>query len=87
METQASSKKQLAIMAKLQVAVLDDYQGISKPHYDKLDHSKFEMTYLSDTLRPYAHPDTPESVQDELVRRLEPFSVICKIKHPKVNCS
>lgn len=59
------------------VAVLDDYQGFARPHFGKLD-SSYKVTYIPDTLVPYNHPDTPQSVKDELVSRLEPFEVICK---------
>lgn len=65
-------------MAQHKIAVLDDYQAISKPHFSKIDSSKFDVTYLSDTLLPYNHPDTPQSVKDELVERLRPFDIICK---------
>lgn len=66
-------------MAPHKVAVLDDYQGISEPHYAKLDSSKFKVTQFEQTLLPYNHPDTPQSVKDELVQRLEPFDIICTV--------
>ncbi len=65
-------------MAEYKVAVLDDYQGVSKAPFSKLDPSKFEVTQFSDTLLPYNREDTPQSVKDELVKRLEPFQIICK---------
>jgi hypothetical protein len=64
-------------MAPLRIAVLDDYQGVSKPHFSKIDSSKFDVTYLTETLLPYNHPDTPQSARDELVNRLQPFDAIC----------
>ncbi|KAI9150658.1 D-3-phosphoglycerate dehydrogenase [Paramyrothecium foliicola] len=63
-------------MAPIKVAVLDDYQGFSKPHYAKLDSDQFEVTHIKETLLPYSHKDTPQSAKDELVKRLEPFQVI-----------
>ncbi|KAL8297072.1 hypothetical protein RB597_006250 [Gaeumannomyces tritici] len=67
-------------MLLMQVAVLDDYQGISEPHFETLDKSIFEVTTFKNTLLPYSHPDTPTKVKDELVTRLEPFTVICTMR-------
>ncbi|KAH7156474.1 hypothetical protein EDB81DRAFT_840581 [Dactylonectria macrodidyma] len=64
-------------MAPIKVAVLDDYQGFSDPHFAKLDSAKFEVTSIKDTLLPYNRPDTPQSIKNELVKRLEPFEIIC----------
>jgi hypothetical protein len=62
---------------KLKVAVLDDYQGFSEPLFKTLDPDSYEITVFKDTLLPYNHPDTSQSVKDELVKRLEPFDIIC----------
>lgn len=62
---------------RLQIAVLDDYQGLSAPHFQTLDPTSSEVTVFSDTLLPYNHPATPQDVKDQLVKRLEPFAVIC----------
>lgn len=59
----------------LKLAVLDDYQGVSEEYFSSLG-ADFEVVYFKDTLLPYNHPDTPQSVRDELVNRLEPFHVI-----------
>lgn len=67
-------------MAPQKVAVLDDYQGVSEPHFAKLDPSQFEVSQFKDTLLPYNHPDTPQSAKDELVQRLEPFDIICTMR-------
>jgi hypothetical protein len=64
-------------MAPLKIAVLDDYQGLSVPHFKELEAAGHEVTVFKDTLLPYNHPETPQSVKDELVKRLEPFTVIC----------
>lgn len=64
-------------MAPLKIAVLDDYQGLSDPHFKTLDPAGYDVTIFRDTLLPYNHPDTPQHVKDELVKRLEPFTVIC----------
>ncbi|GKT42854.1 D-3-phosphoglycerate dehydrogenase [Colletotrichum spaethianum] len=63
-------------VTQLKVAVLDDYQGISEPHFNKLDKSLYNVTVFRDTLLPYNHPDTPENARDALASRLEPFDVI-----------
>ena len=60
------------------VAVLDDYQGISEPHFKALDPSTYKVTIFRDTLLPYNHPDTSEDAKKKLVERLQPFNVICK---------
>ncbi|KAI5467516.1 hypothetical protein BGZ63DRAFT_469184 [Mariannaea sp. PMI_226] len=65
------------VMAPIKIVVLDDYQGFGDPHFAKLDIAKYEVTSIKDTLLPYNHPDTPQSVKDALVKRLEPFEVIC----------
>jgi hypothetical protein len=60
---------------RLKIAVLDDYQRASEPYLAKFkdDH---EIAYFPDTLLPYNGADTPQSVKDALVKRLEPFNVI-----------
>lgn len=60
---------------KLKIAVLDDYQRASEPYFARFkeDH---EIVYFPDTLLPYNGADTPQSVKDALVKRLEPFNVI-----------
>lgn len=68
--------------APIKVAVLDDYQGISEPKFKALDPAKYDVSFFKDTLRPYSHPDTPQHVKDELVARLEPFTVICTSLSP-----
>ena len=62
----------------VQVAVLDDYQHLSDPHFKTLDSGAFEVTTFVDTLLPYNHPDTPQETKDALVERLERFDVICR---------
>lgn len=61
----------------LKIAVLDDYQGVSEPHFKTLDTSSYDVTVFKDTLLPYGHPATPQDEKDRLAKRLEPFSVIC----------
>lgn len=60
---------------RLKIAILDDYQGVSEKHFARFkdDH---EIAWFPDTLPPYNGPDTPQSVKDALVKRLEPFNVI-----------
>lgn len=65
-------------MAPIKIAILDDYQGFADSRFKKLDSAKYEITSIKDTLPPYGHPDTSQSVKDELVKRLEPFEIICK---------
>ena len=67
--------------ASLKIAVLDDYQGLSEQFYKALDPSSFEVSIFRDTLLPYNHPDTPQDVRDQLVKRLEPYTVICEETH------
>ncbi|KAK1752587.1 hypothetical protein QBC47DRAFT_416235 [Echria macrotheca] len=67
-------------MAPIKIAVLDDYQGISIPKFRALDPSKFETSWFPDTLLPYNHPNTPQHVKDELVKRLEPFEIISTMR-------
>lgn len=60
------------------IAVLDDYQGFAEPIFQKLDSSKFQVVIFRDTLRPYNHPETAQDEKDKLVKRLEPFGIICE---------
>ncbi|KAL9480518.1 hypothetical protein ACSS6W_005304 [Trichoderma asperelloides] len=64
---------------RLKIAVLDDYQRASEPYLAKFkdDH---EIVYFPDTLPPYNGADTPQSVKDALVKRLEPFNVISTVR-------
>ncbi|KAJ9150465.1 D-isomer-specific 2-hydroxyacid dehydrogenase-like protein [Pleurostoma richardsiae] len=70
----------MASSGPIRVAVLDDYQGFAEPHFKVLDPKSYEVTIFRDTLLPYNHPDTPQSVKDQLVQRLEPFTVISTIR-------
>ncbi|KAM6485000.1 D-isomer specific 2-hydroxyacid dehydrogenase [Trichoderma sp. SZMC 28011] len=64
---------------RLKIAVLDDYQHASEKHFAKFK-DQHEIAYFPDTLLPYNGPDTPQSVKDELVKRLEPFNVISTVR-------
>ena len=66
-------------MAQIKVAVLDDYQQASKPHFDGLRSAGYEIVTFTDTLLPYNHPDTPENIKDALAERLAPFTIICML--------
>ncbi|KAK7968028.1 uncharacterized protein PG986_002305 [Apiospora aurea] len=67
-------------MSGIKIAVLDDYQELSKPHFDRLRDAGYEVTTFTDTLLPYNHPDTPQEVKDALVKRLEPFAIISTMR-------
>ncbi|KAI9744623.1 MAG: hypothetical protein M1818_002152 [Claussenomyces sp. TS43310] len=66
--------------APVSIAVLDDYQELSPPHFQLLDPSRFFVTYFNDTLLPYDHPSTVQAAQDELVARLKPFTIISTMR-------
>lgn len=61
----------------LKIAVLDDYQEVSKEYFSTIG-DEFEVHYFKDTLLPYSHPETPQNVKDQLAQRLEPFHIISK---------
>ncbi|KXJ96126.1 D-3-phosphoglycerate dehydrogenase [Microdochium bolleyi] len=67
-------------MAPVQVAVLDDYQEISPEHFAALDSAKYEVTTFSDTLLPYNHPEATRDDKLALIKRLEPFQIICTMR-------
>ncbi|KAK7963387.1 hypothetical protein PG996_008921 [Apiospora saccharicola] len=67
-------------MTGTKIAVLDDYQELSKPHFDRLRDAGYEVTTFTDTLLPYNSPDTPQDVKDALVKRLEPFAIISTMR-------
>ncbi|KAI1181340.1 D-isomer specific 2-hydroxyacid dehydrogenase [Nemania sp. FL0916] len=62
------------------IAILDDYQGISKSPFDKLRSAGYQVTTFDDTLLPYSHPDTSQDAKDAIVNRLEPFNIICSMR-------
>ncbi|KAI0903307.1 D-isomer specific 2-hydroxyacid dehydrogenase [Ustulina deusta] len=62
------------------IAVLDDYQGISKAPFERLRSAGYQVTTFTDTLPPYNHPDTRQDAKDALVDRLEPFNIICSMR-------
>lgn len=64
----------------MKIAVLDDYQSISHQHFKTLDAIKYHVEYFSDTLPPYNHVSTSESTKEQLIRRLEPFDIICSMR-------
>ncbi|PKS08325.1 hypothetical protein jhhlp_005269 [Lomentospora prolificans] len=59
------------------VAVLDDYPDFSKSFFATLDPASYKVTVFRDTLRPYNHPETTDAERDALVKRLEPFEILC----------
>ncbi|KAI1431817.1 D-isomer specific 2-hydroxyacid dehydrogenase [Xylaria sp. CBS 124048] len=67
-------------MAHPTIAILDDYQGLSKTPFEQLRSAGYQVTTFTDTLLPYNHPDTPQDAKDALVKRLEPFNVICTMR-------
>lgn len=72
--------EQQTTASRLNIAVLDDYQGISEPHFKELNPSSYEVTIFKDTLLPYNHPNTPDAAKEQLVKRLKPFTVICTLR-------
>ncbi|KAI1851218.1 hypothetical protein JX266_003293 [Neoarthrinium moseri] len=67
-------------MAGKKIAVLDDYQQLSKPHFDRLRDAGYQVTVYTDTLLPYNHPDTPQDAKDALIKRLEPYDIISTMR-------
>ncbi|ETS75119.1 hypothetical protein PFICI_13603 [Pestalotiopsis fici W106-1] len=68
------------MVAGTKVAVLDDYQELSKTYFEPLRNAGYEVTIFTDTLLPYNHADTPQDVKDALVKRLEPYTIICTMR-------
>lgn len=63
----------------IKLAILDDYQDVASSYFVTLK-PHFETTVFRDTLLPYNHPSTPDSVKKELVERLQPFTVISSMR-------
>jgi lactate dehydrogenase-like 2-hydroxyacid dehydrogenase len=63
----------------IKVAILDDYQGIAAAHFEQLKPA-FDVTVFRDTLLPYNNPSTPTNAKQELVERLQPFTVISAMR-------
>ncbi|KAH6608908.1 d-isomer specific 2-hydroxyacid dehydrogenase [Trichoderma cornu-damae] len=64
---------------RLKIAILDDYQRASEPYFAKFKE-QHDIAHFPDTLLPYDGVDTPQSVKDALVKRLEPFNVISTVR-------
>jgi phosphoglycerate dehydrogenase-like enzyme len=63
----------------IRLAILDDYQGIARSHFAYLE-PQVEITVFRDTLLPYSHPSTQDHAKQDLVERLEPFTVISSMR-------
>ncbi|KAL4924234.1 D-isomer specific 2-hydroxyacid dehydrogenase [Aspergillus undulatus] len=61
-------------MSKFKFAILDDYQGISGPHFTHLE-DRVEISHFPETL----DPRIPEQ-QHELIQRLRPFDIILAMR-------
>lgn len=59
---------------KPKVAILDDYQGISVPHFEPLS-SRVSISHYPDTLNPRHEPQ-----RQELINRLQPYDVIVTMR-------
>ncbi|KAI0855278.1 D-isomer specific 2-hydroxyacid dehydrogenase [Xylaria cubensis] len=62
------------------IAILDDYQGISRIPFEQLRSAGYQVTTFTDTLAPYNYPETRQDEKDTLVNRLEPFNIICSMR-------
>ncbi|KAI2641009.1 D-isomer specific 2-hydroxyacid dehydrogenase [Xylaria nigripes] len=62
------------------IAILDDYQELSKGPFERLRSDGYQVTTFTDTLLPYNHSDTPHDAKDSLVKRLGPFNIICSMR-------
>ncbi|KAI0467131.1 D-isomer specific 2-hydroxyacid dehydrogenase [Xylaria cf. heliscus] len=69
-------------MALSTIAILDDYQEISRVPFEQLRSAGYQVTIFTDTLASYNHPETRQDEKDSLVNRLEPFNIICKERTP-----
>lgn len=63
----------------IRLAVLDDFQNVARTYFAQLE-PQFQITVFRDTLLPYNHAATPESAKQELVKRLQPFTVISTMR-------
>lgn len=62
--------------SKIKVAVLDDYQNISKQYFNAVTSNQFEISYFPETL----HPKHSATDHDALIERLKPFSIIASMR-------
>ncbi|KIW09194.1 uncharacterized protein PV09_00123 [Verruconis gallopava] len=62
--------------SKIKVAVLDDYQNLSKSYFSAVAPDRLEFTYFPNTL----HPKHSESDHAALVELLKPFPVISSMR-------
>jgi len=70
----------MASSKPIKIAVLDDYQNIALAHLSKLPSSEFNIDVFSDTLLPFNHPSTPEDVKQQLIQRLQPYTIISTMR-------
>lgn len=66
--------------AKTKVAVLDDYQSLSKEPLSQFDISSFDITTFKAPFAPYNHSTTTSTQQKELVSALQPFDIISTMR-------
>jgi phosphoglycerate dehydrogenase-like enzyme len=67
-----------ALQSPIRVAVLDDYLSLSKSHFAEVP--KVELTTFTDALPTWTHPLTTSAEKEELVSRLQEFSVIASMR-------
>jgi hypothetical protein len=69
-----------ALPRQVSIAILDDYLGISLPHFKNVPRSDTSITVFDTTLPAWTHSLTTTSDQDALVDRLKPFHVISAMR-------
>jgi lactate dehydrogenase-like 2-hydroxyacid dehydrogenase len=57
----------------IRVAILDDYQSLSKPYLSSFSESDVSFTHFPETLSPYPDPQP-------LINRLQDFHVLCTMR-------
>ncbi|PBP25930.1 D-isomer specific 2-hydroxyacid dehydrogenase, partial [Diplocarpon rosae] len=63
----------------IKLAILDDYQGVAAKHFANLAPT-FEITTFRDTLPAFNHPATSDTTKQELITRLQEFTVISSMR-------
>ncbi|KAK2627426.1 hypothetical protein QTJ16_003392 [Diplocarpon rosae] len=63
----------------IKLAILDDYQGVAARYFEHLAPA-FEITTFRDTLPAFNHPATPDTTKQELIARLQEFTVISSMR-------
>ncbi|KAH7336478.1 D-isomer specific 2-hydroxyacid dehydrogenase [Rhexocercosporidium sp. MPI-PUGE-AT-0058] len=70
----------MAVNQPVQIAILDDYQGVGFQHFQHLHPAKASIITFKDTLPSFSHSENTQHDRDLLITRLQPFEVLIAMR-------